>query len=212
MKKKVGICLLVMLISAMFGFFAFIDANLVFQNKRIDLKDAKLDDFHDSALVEGEVYMITGPFASLEETNKVYGIPVGKKETFYYLVGNTTHDKFYDAVNSDTDNIYDGITWFVLSASDKKLVEKLDDQVSKFSVWAQNYNNFMMLIEESGFDPDIDMDKLERVIDMIPTETVKIGGILKSQSSDEDYEAYRDDFMSKSDISIALIAKVCLNS
>lgn len=199
MKNKIVILLLVMVVSGIFAFVGFSDAKLVFEDKRLDINSAERDDFSFPAIAEGDAYIISGPFAELEEKNTVYGIPVGKKNTYYYLVSNTDHETFSDIINSDTDNIFGEMTWFIVSVSDKKLVKKFDSAVLKMDRWMQNYSNLITLFEQSGFD-ESDYEKLDNLLNQLPTETIKINGFLKSQSSDSDYEKYRDDFLASGDL------------
>lgn len=194
-KNKVLVMLLVMLVSGIFAFIGFADAKLVFENKRLDINKAERNDFSFSAIAEGDAYIITGPFAELEEKNTVYGIPVGKKNTYYYLVSGTDHDTFKDIVMSDTSNIFGGMTWYVASVSDKKLVEKFNASAKKFDRWMQNYTSLWQLFSESGYDEELDREKVSNVLDQIPDDSIKISGFLKTQSSDSDYEKYRDDFL-----------------
>lgn len=199
MKNKIVILLLVMVVSGIFAFVGFSDAKLVFEDKRLDINSAERDDFSFPAIAEGDAYIISGPFAELEEKNTVYGIPVGKKNTYYYLVSNTDHETFSDIINSDTDNIFGEMTWFIVSVSDKKLVKKFDSAALKMDRWMQNYSNLITLFEQSGFD-ESDYEKLDNLLNQLPTETIKINGFLKSQSSDSDYEKYRDDFLASGDL------------
>jgi len=199
MKNKIVILLLVMVVSGIFAFVGFSDAKLVFEDKRLDINSAERDDFSFPAIAEGDAYIISGPFAELEEKNTVYGIPVGKKNTYYYLVSNTDHETFSDIINSDTDNIFGEMTWFIVSVSDKKLVKKFDSAALKMDRWMQNYSNLITLFEQSGFD-ESDYEKLDNLLNQLPTETIKINGFLKSQSSDSEYEKYRDDFLASGDL------------
>lgn len=199
MKKKVLILLLVMVVSGIFAFAGFTDAKLVFENKKLDINSAERDDFSFPAIAEGDAYFISGPFAELEEKNTVYGIPVGKKSTFYYLVSNTDRETFSDIINSDTDNIFGEMTWYIAAVSDEKLVKKFDSAALKMDRWMQNYTNLITLFEKSGFD-ESDYEKLDDLLDQLPTETIKISGFLKSQSSDSDYEEYRDDFLASGEL------------
>ncbi len=211
MKKKVLILLLVMVVSGIFAFAGFTDAKLVFENKKLDINSAERDDFSFPAIAEGDAYIISGPFAELEEKNTVYGIPVGKKNTYYYLVSNTDRETFSDIINSDTDNIFGEMTWFIVSVSDKKLVKKFDSAASKMDRWMQNYSNLVTLYEQSGFD-ESDYEKLDNLLDQLPTETIKISGFLKSQSSDSDYEKYRDDFLASGELDSSDVGELLVSA
>lgn len=200
-KNKWIILVLALVVSGFFTFVAFADAKLVFDDKRIDINETSIDDFSSRAIAEGEAYIISGPFAELEETNTVYGIPVGKKSTYYYLVSNTDYETFAKAVDSDTDNIFGGMTWYVASVSDEDMVDKFDKAVKRFDRWMQSYNNLWALFEESGYNPELDAQKIEDMLDQIPAESIKISGFLRNQSSDSEYKKYRDEFLEYGDLS-----------
>ena len=212
MKNKIVILLLVMVVSGIFAFAGFSDAKLVFEDKRLDINSAERDDFSFPAIAEGEAYIISGPFAELEEKNTVYGIPVGKKSTYYYLVSNTDYETFSDIIMSDTDNIFGEMTWYIASVSDEDLVEKFDSAALKMDRWMQNYSNLVSLFEKSGYDDELDAQKVENLLDQLPDETIKISGFLKSQSSDPDYEKYRDDLLASADFDSSDIGELLIKS
>ena len=167
MKNKIVILLLVMVVSGIFAFAGFSDAKLVFEDKRLDINSAERDDFSFPAIAEGEAYIISGPFAELEEKNTVYGIPVGKKSTYYYLVSNTDYETFSDIIMSDTDNIFGEMTWYIASVSDEDLVEKFDSAALKMDRWMQNYSNLVSLFEKSGYDDELDAQKVENLLEYL---------------------------------------------
>ncbi len=210
-KNKWIVLVLVLVVSGFFTFVAFADAKLVFDDKRIDINETSTDDFSSRAIAEGEAYIISGPFAELEEKNTVYGIPVGKKSTYYYLVSNTDYETFSKAVDSDTDNIFGGMTWYVASVSDEDMVKKFDKAAERFDRWMQSYNNLWTLFEESGYNPELDAQKIENILDQIPTESVKVSGFLRNQSSNSKYEKYRDQFLESGDLSSSDIGEFLLD-
>lgn len=211
MKNKIVILLLVMVVSGIFAFIGFSDAKLVFEDKRLDINSAERDDFSFPAIAEGEAYIISGPFAELEEKNTVYGIPVGKKSTYYYLVSNTDYETFSDIIMSDTDNIFGDMTWYIASVSDEDLVKKFDSAALKMDRWMQNYSNLVSLFEKSGFD-ESDAEKIDNLLDQLPDDSIKIKGFLKSQSSDSDYEKYRDDFLASADFDSSDIGELLIKA
>ena len=210
-KNKWIVLVLVLVVSGFFTFVAFADAKLVFDDKRIDINETSIDDFSTRAIAEGEAYIISGPFAELEKTNTVYGIPVGKKSTYYYLVSNTEYETFAKAVDSDTDNIFGGMTWYVASVSDEDMVDEFDKAAERFDRWMQSYNNLWTLFEESGYNPELDEQKIEDILDQLPDESIKISGFLRNQSSDSEYEEYRDKFLETGDLSSSDIGELLLD-
>lgn len=211
MKNKIVILLLVMVVSGIFAFAGFSDAKLVFEDKRLDINSAERDDFSFPAIAEGDAYIISGPFAELEEKNTVYGIPVGKKSTYYYLVSNTDYETFSDIIMSDTDNIFGEMTWYIASVSDEDLVKKFDSAALRMDRWMQNYSNLVSLFEKSGYD-ESDAEKIDNLLAQLPDETIKISGFLKSQSSDSDYEKYRDDFLASADFDSSDIGELLIKA
>ncbi len=210
-KNKWIVLILVLVISGFFSFVAFADAKLVFEDKRLNINEAERDDFSSRAIAEGEAYIITGPFAELEETNTVYGIPTGSKSTYYYLVSNTDYESFAKAVDSDTDNIFGDMTWYVASVSDKDMVKKFDKSAERFERWMQNYTNLWSLFEQSGYDPELDAQKIEDILDQIPTESIKVSGLLRTQSSNSKYEKYRDQFLESGDLGLSDVGELMLD-
>ncbi len=210
-KNKWIVLVLVLVVSGFFTCVAFADAKLVFEDKRFDINEATTEDFGTRAIAEGEAYMISGPFAELEEKNTVYGIPVGKKSTYYYLVSNTDYESFAKAVDSDTDNIFDGMTWYVAAVSDEDMVKKFDKAAERFERWMQSYTNLWNLFEESGYDPQLDAKKIENILDQLPDESIKISGVLRNQSSNSKYKKYRDEFLESGNLSSDDIGELLLD-
>ncbi|MBQ9078689.1 MAG: hypothetical protein IJY29_03830 [Ruminococcus sp.] len=210
-KNKWIVLVLVLVVSGFFTFVAFEDAKLVFDDKRIDINETSTNDFSSRAVAEGEAYIITGPFAELEEKNTVYGIPVGKKSTYYYLVSNTDYETFAKAVDSDTDNFFSEMTWYVASVSDEDMVDKFDKAAERFDRWMQSYNNLWTLFDESGYNPELDEQKIEDMLDQLPDESIKISGFLRNQSSDSKYKKYRDEFLESGNLSSDDIGELLLD-
>lgn len=210
-KNKWIVLVLLLVVSGFFTFVAFEDAKLVFDDKRIDINETSTNDFSSRAVAEGEAYIITGPFAELEEKNTVYGIPLGKKSTYYYLVSNTDYETFAKAVDSDTDNFFSGMTWYVVSVSDEDMVDEFDKAAERFDRWMQSYNNLWTLFEESGYNPELDEQKIEDILDQLPDESIKITGFLRNQSSDSKYKKYRDEFLESGNLSSDDIGELLLD-
>lgn len=211
MKNKWFGIILALIVGGFFTFVAFADAKLVFEDKRFNINEASTEDFSTRAIAEGEAYLISGPFAELEEKNTVYGIPTGTKSTYYYLVSNTDYEAFASAVDSDTDNIFNGMTWYVAAVSDEDMVKKFDKAAERFDRWMQSYNNLWTLFEESGYNPELDAKKIEDILDQIPTESVKISGFLRNQSSNAKYEKYRDQFLESGDLTSSDIGEYLID-
>ena len=211
MKNKLFGIILALVLSGFFTFVSFTDARLVFEDKRLNINEASTKDFSNRAIAEGDAYIISGPFAELEEKNTVYGIPAGSKSTYYYIVSNADYDSFAKAVDSDTDNIFGGMTWYVASVSDKDMVKKFDEAADRFDRWMQSYNNLWRLFEESGYNPELDDQKIENILAQMPTSSVKVSGILRNQSTDSEYKKYRDDFLESGDLSSSDIGELLLD-
>lgn len=200
-KNKILIPLLIMVISGIFAFVGFTDAVLVFKDKRIDLNKSTIDDFIEPAIAEGDAYIVTGPFAEREEKNTVYGIPVGKKSTYYYVISTADPEEFEEVLMSETDNVLKDLTWYVASTSNKKMVEKLDAAAESFEDFWNDYVNFYDdLIENKFSDDEEAYAELEKILESIPSDPVEIGGLLKGQSTEDEYEKYRDNFLAPSDM------------
>lgn len=77
---------------------------------------APVGDFSKSALCEGTIDFVYGPFAVLETTRKTAGVKTGSTTTNFYIVGDT----------------FDGDALVVFTTSDDMLIRKLDDAADKW--------------------------------------------------------------------------------
>ncbi|MBP3243448.1 MAG: hypothetical protein J6L99_06290 [Ruminococcus sp.] len=77
---------------------------------------APVSDFNKSALCEGTIDFVYGPFAVLETTNKTAGVKTGSTTTNFYIVGDT----------------FNGDALVVFTTSDDMLIRKLDDAADKW--------------------------------------------------------------------------------
>ncbi|WP_294490408.1 hypothetical protein [uncultured Ruminococcus sp.] len=96
------------------------------------LYDKGINEFNEDELVTGKVEFVLDPIATLESSQTVYGIPVSKKMTPYYLClipynEKTNKEGYYlivHATNKDTINAMDSLvisTAFALEHSDQEV-------------------------------------------------------------------------------------------
>ena len=97
---------------------------------------APVGDFNKSALCEGTIDFVYGPFAVLETTRETAGVKTSSSETDFYIVGDTL----------------DGDALVVFTTSDEALIKKLDDAADQW---------YQYLTDDSiaeGEYPDISID------------------------------------------------------
>lgn len=120
MKKAAKVLLVVSLIGLILALGGFSDTMLLFKGDTVNLTDP-LSEFDKKALVQGDIDFVYGPFATLEETQKTYGVTTNKKETDFYIVGNsesgegfavlsTSHDDMKAKLLAAADEWYDWLT------------------------------------------------------------------------------------------------------
>ena len=108
------------------------DAVKIWKNDFGKLYDKGINEFNEDELVTGKVEFVLDPIATLESSQTVYGIPVSKKMTPYYLClipynEKTNKEGYYlivHATNKDTINAMDSLvisTAFALEHSDQEV-------------------------------------------------------------------------------------------
>lgn len=120
MKKAARVLLVVSLVGLILAIGGFSDAMLLFKGDTVNITDP-VSEFDEKALVQGDIDFVYGPFATLEETQKTYGITTSKTETDFYIVGNiesgegfavlsTNHDDMKAELLAAADEWYDWLT------------------------------------------------------------------------------------------------------
>lgn len=121
MKKKTQVLVVVMIIGIVLAIVGFGDAMTYVSGKVINVNESSIEDFDGKALAKGEVYYIGGPFATLERSQKTYGVTTSKTETNYYIVANFTKEDVENGKAFDSDTFY-----YVLAVANKDMISKLD--------------------------------------------------------------------------------------
>ncbi len=120
MKKAARVLLVVSLVGLILAIGGFSDTMLLFKGDTVNITDP-VSEFDEKALVQGDIDFVYGPFATLEETQKTYGITTSKTETDFYIVGNiesgegfavlsTNHDDMKAELLAAADEWYDWLT------------------------------------------------------------------------------------------------------
>ena len=124
MKKKTQVLIVVMIIGIVLTAVGLGDAMTYLSGKVVNFNDASIGDFDEKALAKGEVFYVDGPFATLEQSQKRYGVTTSKTETNYYIVAANMDREAY--INGDFDDVF----YVVLAVSNKDLISELDSAVS----------------------------------------------------------------------------------
>ncbi|MCM1007043.1 MAG: hypothetical protein NC485_03775 [Ruminococcus flavefaciens] len=131
MKKKTQVLVVVMIIGIVLTAVGLGDAMTFLSGKVVDFNDASIGDFDEKALAKGEIFYVDGPFATLEQSQKRYGVTTSKTETNYYVVAANMDKESWE--NGDVDDAF----YVVLAVSNKDLISELDSAVS---AWDEYYN------------------------------------------------------------------------
>ena len=115
MKGKTKAFLIIFVAGLLCAIAGFQDTMLLIKGKTVDLT-APVSDFNEDALAEGTIDFVYGPFASLEQTQKHYGITTSKTETNFYIVS----------------NIAEGEAFVVLSTANKDMIAELNDAADEW--------------------------------------------------------------------------------
>lgn len=136
MKVRTRILLIVAIIGVVLFAMGIGNTLLLVKGDTVDLTDP-VSSFDDTALCQGKIDFVIGPFATLEETRKRYGITTGKTETDFFIVS----------------NIEEGEAFVVLSTANKDMRQKLTDASEKVEKW-------METVYQGGDSeyPDINID------------------------------------------------------
>ncbi|MBQ8960054.1 MAG: hypothetical protein IJ071_02415 [Ruminococcus sp.] len=115
MKGKTKAFLIIFVAGLLCAIAGFQDTMLLIKGKTVDLT-APVSDFNEDALAEGTIDFVYGPFATLEQTQKHYGITTSKTETNFYIVS----------------NIAEGEAFVVLSTANKDMIAELNDAADEW--------------------------------------------------------------------------------
>ncbi len=115
MKLRTRILLIVLIVGAVLFAMGIGNTLLLFKGDTVDLTDP-VSSFEDTALCQGEMDFVIGPFATLEETRKRYGVTTGKTETDFFIVS----------------NLEKGSAFVVFSTANKEMRQKLTDASEKW--------------------------------------------------------------------------------
>lgn len=101
MKKKTSILFVIGILGLIVVIAGFNEFKLLVSGRKVDLNTASISDFDKPALIDGKVDFVYGPFATLEETQKTYGVTTGKTETNFYIVGNFSGEMYESWENGE---------------------------------------------------------------------------------------------------------------
>lgn len=163
MKKKTSILFVIGILGFIVVIAGFNEFKLLVSGRKVDLNTASISDLDEPALIDGKVDFVYGPFATLEETQKTYGVTTGKTETNFYIVGNFDSEMYKSWENSDVEP---ELFYTVLAVADKDKQKELDAA-------AEDWVNYLTGKNENP-----------------PYYSIEIKGKLEKQVKDDDYKQY----------------------
>lgn len=163
MKKKTSILFVIGILGLIVVIAGFNEFKLLVSGRKVDLNTASISDLDKPALIDGKVDFVYGPFATLEETQKTYGVTTGKTETNFYIVGNFDSEMYKSWENSDVEP---ELFYTVLAVADKDKQKELDDA-------AEDWVDYLTGKNENP-----------------PYYSIEIKGKLEKQVKDDDYKQY----------------------
>ena len=163
MKKKTSILFVIGILGLIVVIAGFNEFKLLVSGRKVDLNTASISDFDKPALIDGKVDYVYGPFATLEETQKTYGVTTGKTETNFYIVGNFDSEMYKSWENSDVEP---ELFYTVLAVADKDKQKELDAA-------AEDWVDYLTGKNENP-----------------PYYSIEIKGKLEKQVKDDDYKQY----------------------
>ena len=165
MKRKTSILFVIGILGFIVVIAGFNEFKLLVSGRKVDLNTASISDFDKPALIDGKVDFVYGPFATLEETQKTYGVTTGKTETNFYIVGNFSGEMYESWENGELE--FDTF-YTVLSVADKDKQKELDAA-------AEDWVNYLTSEDENEAPPYY---------------SIEIKGKLEKQVKDDDYKQY----------------------
>lgn len=163
MKKKTSILFVIGILGLIVVIAGFNEFKLLVSGRKVDLNTASISDLDKPALIDGKVDFVYGPFATLEETQKTYGVTTGKTETNFYIVGNFDSEMYKSWENSDVEP---ELFYTVLAVADKDKQKELDAA-------AEDWVDYLTGKNENP-----------------PYYSIEIKGKLEKQVKDDDYKQY----------------------
>ncbi|MBO5163576.1 MAG: hypothetical protein J6B75_03930 [Ruminococcus sp.] len=141
MKNAAKVLLVVSLVGLILAFGGFSDTMLLFKGDTVNITDP-IGEFDKKALAQGEIDFVYGPFATLEETNKTYGITTSKKETDFYIVGNLESGEGFAVLSTGNDDMKAELLaaadeWYEWLTSDEETPEPEISINFKGKLWEQ---------------------------------------------------------------------------
>lgn len=144
MKKAGRVLLIIAIVGLVLAIGGFSDTYLLFKGNTVNITDP-LSEFDEKALVQGDIDFVYGPFATLEESQKRYGITVSKTETDFYIVGNIESGESFAVLSTSNDSMKSKLLsaadeWYEWLTTDEDIPEPNVNISFKGKLWTQ-YND-----------------------------------------------------------------------
>lgn len=104
MNKLTRVLLVIALVGVIFGAIGTSDTILFFKGTTVDLTDP-ISSFDKKALAQGDIDFVYGPFATLETSQKHYGITTSKTETDFFIVSNLDAGEAFVVFSTSKDSL-----------------------------------------------------------------------------------------------------------
>lgn len=182
MKKGAKFLLVLILAGVILTLAGFKEAKLFFKDKTVNINEAKVSDLDEEAFIEGKINFAVGPFATLETSEKRFGVKTNVRNTDFYLVANfdaDTYKKLYED-GEEFDMFY-----AVLSVSEGSDANKFKMLANRWEQYMEDYTRLMETGSATESGP--------AAIPIPPNMEVDIKGFLAKQPTDSEYIQYRDD-------------------
>lgn len=186
-------------VGIMIMFFSFGDAKAIWTNDIGKIYDKGMHDYDEGELVTGKMEYVFDVVAQLESSQTMYGIPVSKKITPYYLCG--------IPYNEATDK---GGYFIIVHVTDKKSIEAMDELMRKSNYGENPANGKPVALEyRTKFIPDEVMDyTMEYLVDDEFTEQDAKSMLAVYMLEETDYDS--DKFMPLIGLIITLIPVIMI--
>ncbi len=149
MSKFLSKAVLVLVIGGLIMSLAgFHDAKLLLKGTTVNINEASIEDCSKDALIEGKTAFAYGPFASLEQQSKTYGITTSTNTTNYYIVSNFDCEAYNEMLESEDFNDF----YFIVSAAENSVLDK------RLSGLANDWYNYLTSTDETASAPLYDVD------------------------------------------------------
>ena len=138
MKKKTSILFVIGILGLIVVIAGFNEFKLLVSGRKVDLNTASISDFDKPALIDGKVDFVYGPFATLEETQKTYGVTTGKTETNFYIVGNFSGEMYESWENGELEDENEAPPYYSIEIKGKLEKQVKDDDYKQYYSEAQD--------------------------------------------------------------------------